>query len=89
MGGKDDWINGTLTKTTSRFPLRKERFERSGGEGFRTCMVRMEPPPSVGFPGEYPFTRVPRPPCIVDAFGPCGNMPVLGRKNPMSATSTC
>ena len=60
MGGKDDWKTGTLHKATSRFPLRKERFERSGGEGIPDLYGPMDPADSIGFPGEYPFTRGPQ-----------------------------
>jgi methylmalonyl-CoA mutase N-terminal domain/subunit len=60
MGNEKDWREGTLSRATSRFPLRKERFERSGGEGVDDLYGPQSPDEKIGFPGEFPFTRGPR-----------------------------
>jgi methylmalonyl-CoA mutase N-terminal domain/subunit len=60
MGNEKDWREGTLARAKERFPLRKERFERSGGEDLSDLYGPEAPDPRIGFPGEYPFTRGPR-----------------------------
>ena len=60
MSREKDWRAGALADATTRFPLRKERFERSGGEPVPDIHTPDEPDPRVGFPGEFPFTRGPR-----------------------------
>jgi len=54
---KDRWRKETLKKATDRFPLRKPRYVRSGDELHPDLYGPDTPPASVGFPGEYPFTR--------------------------------
>ena len=55
--GNDRWKKDTLDPTLERFPLRKQAFERSGGEPVADIYGPEKPPESIGFPGEYPFTR--------------------------------
>ncbi len=54
---KRRWSAETLTPTTEKFPLRKKRFERSGGEEVADLYSPDDPGADVGFPGEYPYTR--------------------------------
>ncbi len=58
---KRRWEEETLKPTTDRFPLRKQRFETSGGEEVADLYGPDDPGPAVGFPGEYPYTRGIRP----------------------------
>lgn len=51
------WKADTLLPTLSKFPLRKREFVRSGGETVEDLYSPEEPPESVGFPGEFPYTR--------------------------------
>lgn len=55
--GNDRWKKATLEPTLENFPLRKQSFERSGGEAVADLYGPENPPGSIGFPGEYPFTR--------------------------------
>ena len=55
--GKGRWKDDTLAKTLAKFPLRKKRFERSGGEEVDDLYGPDAPPAEVGFPGEFPYTR--------------------------------
>jgi len=55
--GNGRWKNDTLGPTLAKFPLRKKRFERSGGEDVEDLYGPEEPPDEVGFPGEFPYTR--------------------------------
>ena len=54
---KSRWKDDTLAATLAKFPLRKQQFVRSGGESVEDLYGPDEPPPSVGFPGEFPYTR--------------------------------
>jgi len=54
---KKRWEEETLKPTTDKFPLRKQRFEISSGEEVSSVYGPDAPPSSVGFPGEYPYTR--------------------------------
>jgi methylmalonyl-CoA mutase N-terminal domain/subunit len=58
---KRRWEEETLSPTVDKFPLRKQRFERSGGEAIPAIYGPGEPGSSVEFPGEYPYTRGIRP----------------------------
>jgi methylmalonyl-CoA mutase N-terminal domain/subunit len=58
---KRRWEEQTLSPTVDKFPLRKQRFETSGGEAVPAIYGPDVPDPSVGFPGEYPYTRGIRP----------------------------
>lgn len=55
--GKRRWEENTLRPTEEKFPLRKDNFDRSGGEKIEPLYGPDEPDSTVGFPGEYPFTR--------------------------------
>jgi len=57
----DRWKDETLDPTVKRFALRRDRFERSGGEAVGDIYGPDIPPESVGFPGEFPYTRGIRP----------------------------
>ena len=54
---KSRWKNETLAATLDRFPLRKQEFVRSGGERIEDLYGPEEPPPDIGLPGEFPYTR--------------------------------
>jgi methylmalonyl-CoA mutase N-terminal domain/subunit len=54
---KKRWTEQTLEPTLQRFRLRRQRFERSGGEELETLYGPDQPAPAVGFPGEFPYTR--------------------------------
>ena len=54
---KRRWTKETLSPTTDRFPLRKKRFDRSGGEEVADLYGPEAPAQDIGFPGEYPYTR--------------------------------
>ena len=51
------WKKDSLDPTIDKFPLRKQSFERSGGETVGDIYGPDTPPEKVGFPGEYPYTR--------------------------------
>ena len=56
------WEQGTVAKTLSRFPERKERFETTSGIEIKRTYTPLDVDPGayldkVGLPGEYPFTR--------------------------------
>ena len=54
---KKRWMEQTLDPTLQRFRMRRERFERSGGEALSHLYGPDQPPEDVGFPGECPYTR--------------------------------
>ncbi len=56
------WEQGTVAKTLSRFPERRERFETTSGIKIKRAYTPLDVDPEayldkVGLPGEYPFTR--------------------------------
>ncbi len=56
------WEQGTVAKTLSRFPERRERFETTSGIEIKRAYTPLDVDPEayldkVGLPGEYPFTR--------------------------------
>ncbi len=55
--GHGRWKDETLDPTVDRFPLRKQKFERSGGEEVTDLYGPDVPPSEVGYPGEFPYTR--------------------------------
>ena len=57
----DRWKEDTLRPVLEKFPLRKDRFERSGGEEVADLYGPDVPPENIGKPGEYPYTRGIRP----------------------------
>jgi len=57
----DRWKEETLKPVLEKFPLRKDRFERSGGEEVVDLYGPDVPPETIGKPGEYPYTRGIRP----------------------------
>ncbi len=59
---KEQWEKGTLHKSVSRFPERKEQFLTTSSEPIRRLYTPLDVPDldyerDLGFPGEYPFTR--------------------------------
>ena len=57
MGETERWRETTLARAVARHPLRRERFVRSGGEPVPDLYGPEDPPPEIGLPGEFPFTR--------------------------------
>jgi methylmalonyl-CoA mutase, N-terminal domain len=51
------WRASTLAQATSKAPLRLPAFTRSGGEALDDLYSPAAPPPEIGLPGEYPYTR--------------------------------
>ena len=51
------WRETTKAKVTDRFPERRERFERSGGEEVRDVYTSGDLRGEAALPGEYPYTR--------------------------------
>ena len=58
---KKRWTEETLEPAQDRFPDRSESFVRSGGTPVDLLYSPDAPPPEIGFPGEYPYTRGVRP----------------------------
>ena len=61
---KEEWRKNTLEPAVSRFPLREETFRTDSGITIDTVYTAEDAPQtdgsyleSVGFPGEYPYTR--------------------------------
>ena len=51
------WRNTTKAQVTDRFPERRERFERSGGEEVRDVYTSADVGEEAALPGEFPYTR--------------------------------
>ena len=61
---KEEWRRNTLEPAVRRFPQREETFQTDSGIPIDTVYTDEDAPPtdadyleSVGFPGEYPYTR--------------------------------
>ena len=61
---KEEWRRNTLEPAVRRFPQREETFQTDSGITIDTVYTDEDAPPtdadyleSVGFPGEYPYTR--------------------------------
>ena len=61
---KEEWRRNTLEPAVRRFPQREETFQTDSGIPIDTVYTAEDAPPtdadyleSVGFPGEYPYTR--------------------------------
>ena len=61
---KEEWRRNTLEPAVRRFPQREETFQTDSGITIDTVYTAEDAPPtdadyleSVGFPGEYPYTR--------------------------------
>lgn len=59
---KEEWSRTTLTESLKRFPERQEKFETTSGMVIDTVytpddLVDFNYETSLGYPGEYPFTR--------------------------------
>jgi len=58
---RQEWETTVLARALSRFPERQERFETSSGIEVRRLYtpedVTVDYAASLGFPGQYPFTR--------------------------------
>ena len=61
---KEEWRRNTLEPAVRRFPQREETFQTDSGITIDTVYTAEDAPQtdadfleSVGFPGEYPYTR--------------------------------
>ncbi|NLE76080.1 MAG: methylmalonyl-CoA mutase, partial [Chloroflexi bacterium] len=58
---REEWENETLGPALARYPERRERFETSSGlpveRLYTPADVPMDYGETLGFPGQYPFTR--------------------------------
>ncbi len=58
----DRWKRDTLDPSLTRFGLRKDKFQRSGGTDLPDLFgPDKQPADNIGFPGEFPYTRSVRP----------------------------
>ncbi len=57
MNEFERWERETLAATLKKNPERKSQFNTSSGIPLERAYTPDNPPPEIGFPGEYPFTR--------------------------------
>ncbi|MEK7276912.1 MAG: methylmalonyl-CoA mutase family protein [Chloroflexota bacterium] len=54
---RERWEREALAPTLKKNPERKSQFNTSSGIPLERAYSPDDPPPEIGFPGEYPFTR--------------------------------